>query len=71
MPVEYSYFFRGEQKRLEQTARKGRHISILGLLQPLVSFVYGMVVGSFNGERYITMMDEQARQTKQQLDETG
>ncbi|EGJ28357.1 hypothetical protein LYNGBM3L_74610 [Moorena producens 3L] len=34
MPVEHSYFFRGEQKRLEQTARKGRRISILGLLQP-------------------------------------
>ena len=24
MPVEYSYFFRGEQKRLKQTKRKGK-----------------------------------------------
>ena len=71
MPVEYSYFFRGEQKRLEQTKRKGKRISILGLLQPLVSFAYGLVVGSFDGDRYITMMDDQARQAKQQLDETG
>ena len=71
MPVEYSYFFRGEQKRLEQTKRKGKRISILGLLQPLVSFVYGLVVGSFDGDRYITMMDGQARQAKQQLDKTG
>ncbi|MEM9777012.1 MAG: IS630 family transposase [Chloroflexota bacterium] len=71
MPTEYSYFFRGEQKRLEQTQRRGRRISILGLLQPLVSFVYGLVVGSFNADRYITMMDEQARQAKQQLDTTG
>lgn len=71
MPAEYSYFFRGEQKRLEQTHRQGRRISILGLFQPFVSFIYGLVVGSFNGERYITMMDEQARQAQQQLDETG
>jgi len=71
MPTEYSYFFKGEQKRLEQTNRKGRRISILGLLQPLVSFIYGLVVGSFNGDRYITMMDEQARQAKKQFEETG
>ena len=71
MPVAYSYFFKGEQKRLEQTQRKGNRISILGLLQPLESFAYGLVVGSFNGERYITMMDEQARQAKQKFDETG
>jgi len=33
MPVEYSYFFRGEQKKLEQTSRRGRRISILVLCQ--------------------------------------
>jgi transposase len=33
--------------------------------------VYGLVVGSFDGERYITMMDEQARQAKAVLEETG
>lgn len=71
MPVEYSYFFQGEQKRLEQTHRQGRRISILGLLQPCVSFIYGLVVGSFNGERYITVIDEQARQAKQTLEQTG
>ena len=71
MPAEYSYFFRGEQKRLEQTKRRGKRNSILGLLQPLVSFVYGLVVGSFDGDRYITMMEDQARQAKQQLDKTS
>jgi transposase len=71
MPTEYSYFFKGEQKRLEQTQRKGRRISILGLLQPMVSFIYGLVVGSFNGERYMTMMDEQARQAQLQFETTG
>lgn len=58
MPVEYSYFFRNEQKRLEQTKRRGKRISILGLFQPLMSFVYGLVVGSFDDDRYITMMDD-------------
>ena len=71
MPVEYSYFFRGEQKRLEQTSRRGRRIRILGLLQPLVSFVYGLVVGGFTSARYIEIMDEQTRQAKKRLDETG
>ncbi len=71
MPVEYSYFFVGEQKRMEQTSRQGKRISILGLFQPLVSFVYGLVVGSFDSTRYITMMDEQARQAKLQFEQTG
>lgn len=71
MPAEYSYFFKGEQKRMEQTSRRGKRISILGLLQPLVSFVYGLVVGSFDGDRYITMMEAQAQQAKLQFEQTG
>jgi len=71
MPVEYSYFFIGEQKRIEQTSRQGRRISILGLLQPWVSFVYGLVVGSFDSARYITMMEEQAQQAKLRLEQSG
>lgn len=58
MPTEYSYFFKGEQKRLEQTERRGRRISILGLFQSLLSFIYGLVVGSFDGERHIMLGDE-------------
>ncbi|KAM3104293.1 transposase, partial [Phormidesmis sp. 146-33] len=65
------YFFVGEQKRIEQTSRRGRRISILGLLQPLVSFVYGLVVGSFDGDRYVTIMEEQARQAKLQYEQSG
>lgn len=71
MPVEYSYFFVGEQKRMEQTSRRGKRVSILGLLQPLVSFVYGLVVGSFDSHRYIMMMAEQARQAKLLFEQTG
>ena len=70
-PTEYSYFFRGEQKRLEQTKRRGKRLSILGLIQPTLSFIYGLVIGSFDGERYIKMMDEQAQQAQQTLNESG
>lgn len=70
-PVSYSYFFRGQQKRLEQTNRRGRRLSILGLVQPLVTFVYGLVIGSFTSESYIKMMDEQARFAAQELAKTG
>ena len=71
MPVEYSYFFEGEQKRIEQTSRRGKRVSILGLLQPLVSFVYGLVVGSFDSTRYITLMTVQAQQAQRQFEQTG
>jgi len=46
-PVSYTYFPRGQQKHLSQTRRRGRRLSILGLIQPLVSFVYGLVLGAF------------------------
>lgn len=71
MPAEYSYYFKGEQKRLEQTKRRGKRISILGLIHPLVSFVYGLVVGSFDGERYLKMMNHQAEQAQKIFKETG
>lgn len=70
-PPSYSYFFQGEQKRLEQSQRQGRRISILGLLQPLVSFVYGLVVGSVDSQRYLTMMAAQARQAQSVFATTG
>ena len=56
---------------MEQTKRRGQRISILGLIQPLVSFVYGLVVDSFDAERYIKMMDGQAQQVQQVFNETG
>ncbi|MFS0519518.1 hypothetical protein ACEYW6_33150 [Nostoc sp. UIC 10607] len=41
----YSYYFRGQQKRLEQSKRRGRRLSIIGFFQPLISFVFGLVIG--------------------------
>jgi hypothetical protein len=69
-PASYSYFFRPEQKRLEQTPRRGRRLSILGLVQPLVTFVYGLVIGSFTSESYIKIIDEQARLAAQEFAKT-
>lgn len=56
-PVSYSYSRIGEQKRLEQTGRRGRRISILGLWQPDKSFDYALACGSFKSPSYIKVMD--------------
>jgi hypothetical protein len=56
-PVSYSYVKKGEQKRLEQTPRRGRRLSILALWSPRVSFEYGLAIGSFTSETYIKVMD--------------
>jgi len=56
----YTYYFRGEQKRLEQTKRRGRRLSIIGFLQPIISFVYGLVIGGVNRKSYIEMMENKS-----------
>ena len=56
----YTYYFRGEQKRLEQSKRRGRRLSIIGLFQPLISFIYGLVIGGVDRKSYIQMMEEEA-----------
>jgi putative transposase len=56
----YTYYFRGEQKCLEQTLRRGRRLSIIGFFQPLISFVYGLVIGGVSCKSYIQMMELEA-----------
>jgi putative transposase len=56
----YTYYFRGEQKRLEQTKRRGRRLSIVAFFQPLISFVYGLVIGGVSRKSYIQMMELEA-----------
>lgn len=70
-PVSYTYFPRGQQKRMQQTRRRGRRLSILGLLQPLISFVYGLVIGSFTSKSYLKMMEQQAILASKHLAQTG
>jgi putative transposase len=56
----YTYYFKGEQKHLGQKKRRGRRLSIIGFLQPLISFVYGLVIGGVDRKSYIHMMEQEA-----------
>ena len=49
-----------EQKRLEQTLRRDHRLSIIGFVQPLISFVYGLVIGRVEQKYYIQMMGQEA-----------
>jgi len=59
--VSYSYYFKGEQKRQEQTKKRGKRLSVLGLWQPLVKFICSLVLGSWKSEDFIKLMEEQAQ----------
>src|SRR4028118_38005 len=50
------------QKRLEQTKRCGRRLSIVGLFQRESSFVYGLVIGSVDRKAYIRLMEPEAQE---------
>lgn len=69
--VVYSYFFKGEQKRQEQTAKRGHRLSVMGLLQPLVGFVFSFVLGSFKSKDFIGLMEHQAKIAEENLNKTG
>ena len=58
--LRYTYYFRGEQKHLEQTRRRGRRLSIIGLFQHKISFIYGLVIGGVKRKSYIQMMQQEA-----------
>lgn len=61
----YTYYFIGEQKRLEQSVRRRRRrLSIIGLFQPLTSFVYGLVIGAVSRKTYIQMIELEALETE-------
>ena len=59
----YTYYQRGEQKKIEQTLRRGRRLSIIGFFQPLISFVYGLVIGGVGRKSYIQMMEKEAEES--------
>ena len=61
----YTYYFKGEQKHLEQTNRRGRRLSIIGFFQPLISFIYGLVIGGVKSFSYIQMMEREAKEAEQ------
>ena len=61
----------GTQKVFEQTKRRGRRLSILGLQALGLSFEYGLKRGSFKRDSYIKLLDWQATQAAQRLADTG
>lgn len=70
-PERYSYSPIGQQKRFEQTSRRGQRVSILGVWEPDECFEYALVVGGFNAERYLEVMNWLASKAAQTFAETG
>ncbi len=70
-PESYSYSQKGQQKRFEQTARRGQRVSVLGVWDPNESFDYTVVVGGFNSECYLQMMDWLAIKAAHNFEATG
>lgn len=46
-------------------ARGLRRISIIGLFQPLISFIYGLVIGGVKRSYYIKMMEQEAQEASE------
>jgi len=51
-----------QQKRLEQTKRRGRRLSSVGLFQHELSLVYGLVIGGVDRKAYIRMIESEAQE---------
>jgi hypothetical protein len=56
---------------MEQTPRRGRRLSILGIWEPDKTFEYALAVGSFKGPSYIKVMDWLADKAAVTLEQTG
>jgi putative transposase len=69
--VGYGWILRGRQKHIEQPSKRGRRISILGLLERGKSFVYGLVSGGFRSRKYIEMLNREAARAKKKIRSTG
>ena len=69
--VTYSWSKRGEQKRIEQTKKKGKRLNICGLLEIGKGFEYGLALNSFKSDSYIKLMDWQAEKAEKRLKEKG
>lgn len=63
--ASYTWFFRGQQKAMEQTKRKGRRLIICGFLEPGQSFNYGLSLKGFKSHSYIELMHWEAQSAQQ------
>ena len=67
----YTWAIIGDQKRIEQTKKKGRRLNICGLLEVGKSLDYGLALKSFRSDSYIKLMNWQADQAKERFKTTG
>jgi putative transposase len=70
-PVSYTWAKKGVQKLMEQTLKRGKRISICGLLEKEKSFEYALVLGSIKKHSYIEIMNWEAEKAHQQFLKTG
>jgi transposase len=70
-PVSYSWSLMGTQKCQEQTAKRSRRLSVLGLWEPGRDMSYGLVVGSLTSATYIRFMNWQATRAQRLFQRTG
>lgn len=69
-PTDYAYAPRGQQKRLQQTRRRGRRVNIWGVWEPQVIFEYALMLGSLTAQTYLKLMEWQAQIAQQRLEVT-
>ena len=69
--VVYTWAKIGEQKRIEQSKKKGKRLNICGLLEPNKSFKYGLALKNFNSESFIKLINWQAEEASERLKNTG
>jgi putative transposase len=65
--LAYTWSIRGHQYRQEQTDRRGRRLSLIGVWEPGVGMTYALALGSINSARYIRFMESQALQAQRRL----
>lgn len=70
-PVSYSYVKKGEQKGINQTKKRGKRLSILGIWKDKESFQYGLKLGGFKSKSYIEIIDWQANKAEENFIKTG
>jgi hypothetical protein len=69
--VYYTWAKKGEQKRIEQTKKKGKRLNICAFWEINKSFEYGLALKNFNSQSYIKLMDWQAEQAQDRLIKSG
>lgn len=70
-PASYSYSRKGTQKQLNQPPKRGKRLSILGILSQKKSFDYGLKLGGFESSSYLEMIDWQAEKAADNFRKTG